>query len=800
MLKKTLVTLVTLLLTLFALSFFYIKMKAPLRDGNVKLQGLSDNVSVLYDRYGIPHINAKNDADLYRVFGYVHAQDRLFQMEMLRRLSQGKLAEVYGEKLVDVDKLFRTLGLESYAKDWLLAIEKRGSKKLLKTLDNYLAGVNEFVNTGSKPIEFELLNFPKHHYTREDIASIAGYMAFSFAFAIKDDALVDYIYQKLGNEYLSDLAIDYTPGFKQILVDPVESKLLSQEVTKIIEKLTGAPLFHGSNSWLVGPSKSASGRAMLVNDPHIGYSQPSVWYEAQLKSDATNIYGHFIALTPMPQLGFNKEIAWGLTMFENDDMDLYAEKINPKNVNQYWAIDQWKNFDQRIEKILVKDGETIDYLVKESRHGSIINSIYHGNKKLTSAVDETQNPIALWWAFKNTDNLIMEGFYDLPHAKTIADAEAVAAKIYAPGLNLMFATSKGDIAWWASAKLPIRPAHVNSKMILDGASGKDDILGFYDFKFNPKRINPKEGVLYSANNQTADMGNGLVPGYYAPTDRPSRITEMLASSDKLSVDFMKEMLIDSQSKTGMLFQETALPILKNNDKKLTKLELTALNIYEKWDGNHLPEQTGASINNRFRMSLIKLAMEDELGKKYFPNFQFSFLVARSIWRILPNEKSVWWDNINTQAVETREQLILKAWTESVSFLQNKYGNDIESWTWENEASVTYEHPLGTQAPFDTVFNVGPYSTRQGMETINNTRLKQVGDDLKITMGPSTRRVIDFGDIENSWGILPTGQSGVLGDPHYDDQAEDYSLGKFRHQFITEEKVLNNLEGKIIFSP
>ncbi len=800
MFKKIILSLLLLLLLISIAGYFYSQSKIPTRSGTIKLVGLQNSVTVLYDHFGIPHITAKNDADLFRAFGYVHAQDRLFQMEMIRRLSQGKLAEIYGEKLVETDKLFRTLGLEIYAKKWLSAIESRGNSQLLNTLDSYLAGVNDFALNGSSPIEFDLLSFPTHIYSREDVASIAGYMAFAFAFALKDDSLVDHIKQKLGVDYLVDLGISYTPGFEQIPVDPVKSKLLTESVSQVLENLTGLPLFHGSNSWLISPKRSESGKAIFVNDPHIGYSQPTTWYEAQLKSDNTDIYGHFLALTPFPQLGFNKDIAWGLTMFENDDMDLYAEKINPKDDNQYWAVDHWRNFKSRIEVIKVKDQSSINFEVKESRHGPIINSIYENNQQIINAVSEAEQPIALWWAFKNTDNRIMEGFYDLPRVKTVEEASVVASKIHAPGLNLMFANAKGDIAWWASAKLPIRPKHVNSKIILDGASGKDDILGFYEFKYNPKNINPESGVLYSANNQTADMGNGLIPGYYAPTDRASRITELLDSQEIHSVDFMKKMLIDSQSKTGQLFQKITLPILQGKKNHFSAIELEALTIYNDWNAEHQPEQQGATIHNRFRMHLMNLAMSDEIGEKYYPHFQFSFLMARSIWRLLPNEQSIWWDNITTKQVETREQLIVSAWQQSVTFLAKKYGDNLKQWTWENEASVVYEHPLGQQAPLNRIFNVGPFPISQGMETINNLRLKEEGDNLKVTMGPSTRRIIDFADIENSWGILPTGQSGVVGDKYYDDQALDYSLGKFRHQYITEKQVRDNLEGELIFYP
>jgi len=268
----------------------------------------------------------------------------------------------------------------------------------------------------------------------------------------------------------------------------------------------------------------------------------------------------------------------------------------------------------------------------------------------------------------------------------------------------------------------------------------------------------------------------------------------------LTPEYMKKMLVDSQSKTGLFFQKLAVPILESEVKSLTNIEIKALDIYKSWDGTYRPDQQGATIQTRFRMNLMKLAMQDELGEKFYPGFQFSYLMARSIWRLLPNQESPWWNNRNTDETETRDQLILLAWKKAIAFLNNKHGSNLQNWSWKNEATVVYEHPLGKQKPLDMLFNVGPFPINQGMETINNTRLKEVADGFKITMGPSTRRIIDFGDIENSWGILPTGQSGVAGDKHYDDQALDYSNGKFRPQYITEDQVLDNLEGRLVFLP
>jgi len=799
MIKKIFYSLLLITFLVAVVVYFYLDGKEPIRSGEIKLQGLTESVTVSYDNYGVPHIKAKNDRDLFRAFGYVHAQDRLFQMEMTRRLAQGQLAEILGKDLVPVDKLYRTLGIGEFSSRWVAAVKKRAAPHMIEIMQSYIDGVNEFVKTRDKPIEFDVIGIPSHEYTLEDMASVAGFMSFSFAQGLRDDSMVHYLSQKLGEDYLKDLGILYTPGFEQIPVDPLVTKNLSIEVSEIIGSLQSAGLFHGSNSWLISPERSESGKAMLMNDPHIAFSQPSVWYEAQLTSETTEIYGHFLGLIPTPMLGMNKEFAWGLTMFENDDTDLYAEKVNPENSNQYWAIDHWKDFEKRTEIIKVKDDTDINLELHSTRHGVIVNHIYDNLKDDQYALEKVEQPVALWWAFLNTDNQMMEAFYNLLSANTVEKAAKAAEMIHAPGLNLMYANAKGDIAWWASAKLPIRPSHVNSKFILDGASGRDDILGFYDFSHNPQSVNPESGVLYSANNQPADMGDGLVPGYYAPTDRPSRITEWLSKKEKFSPQDMKEMLMDNTTPSALFFQQIAIPVLEE-ESNFKGLELDAIKYFSQWKGNHSPNEIGATLYNRFRTELMRLAMMDEIGEDLFASFQFDFLMYRSTWKLLDNQNSPWWDNVKTEQKETRDLLIVESWKNTIKFLGKRLGDNIAQWTWERDVKMVHEHPLGKVSPLDKFFNVGPLPSESGTEAINNLSFKQFGDDLKIMMGPSTRRVIDFGDIENSWGINPTGQSGVVTDHHYDDQAVDYSKGNFRHHWITEKKVNENLQSNLIFVP
>jgi penicillin amidase len=490
-------------------------------------------------------------------------------------------------------------------------------------------------------------------------------------------------------------------------------------------------------------------------------------------------------------------------MFENDDMDLYSEKLHPKNKSQYWVMDHWETFKTYKESILVKDEKTIHLLIKESRHGIIIDQLtllrpffLPLNKKTKSSENEV---IALTWLFKNTNNQLMEAFYGLPFVETVDDAQKMAKKIHAPGLNLLFANAKGDIAWWAAAKLPIRPIHVNSHFILDGASGKDDYLGFYDFSENPRSINPKSGLIVSANQEVRTRHNKAIAGYYVPNDRYRRIHTLLKSQSLLSVSFMKDMLVDSFSLTAKKVQKILLPILKLK-KNISIEEKQALSIYENWDGMHLPEQKAPIMYYHFKRYLLLFTFQDELGEKWNQKVQSSAWIQRHFLTLFLNEKALWWDNIQTPIIETRNELFIKAWKAMLIFLFKTQGNDPNQWHWKNAAKVVYQHPLGQKWPMTWLMNTSSYPIKQGIETINNVSFNMNHGKIKITMGPSTRRIIDFGDIEHTWGILPTGQSGIPSDPHYEDQALMYSLGKFRSQYISKKSMNHSIENRLQFIP
>ena len=801
--KRILLVLLVIFVIGAGVLYYYLNQKKAVRDGELSFKGLSESVEVNFDKWGVAHIQAKNEEDLHRAFGYIHAQDRLFQMELMTRLSQGQLAEVLGPKLLEVDQLFRTLQLHQHAKKWISALETKLSDNQLRNFEAYLDGVNQYVKTRPAPIEFDILGIPKREFTNEDVASIMGYISYSFVMAFREDPLVHEIATKLGPEYVKDLGTHWLEGSNTIPVQ-VESHItaaLANKVRHISDNLIPAGLLHGSNSWVIGPEKTKSGKALFVNDPHIGYAQPSVWYEAHLKSPGYEIYGHFMALLPVAVLGFNEDIAWGLTMFENDDVDFYREKLNPDNPNQYWAINHWKNFETRDEIIKVKGQEDVVLKLRKSRHGPIITDAFARFKN--NPLQEYKTPLAMWWAFHDTKNGMVQAFDGLIRSKTVKQARDAISKLYAPGLNFTYANKNGDIAWWAAGKLPIRPKHVNSKMILDGASGKDDILGFYNFSKNPQNVNPKKMVLYTSNNQPADTGIGLIPGYYAPRDRAQRIEDYIFT-DKTdwSMEDMEKMLLDNTSPLVKLFQKAVIPVLSSHPETLkSETSKRAFEIFQKWQGNHDTSKSAVTLFYRFKKELIKQILLDELGENSFETMQSGFLLDRTLWKLIPNQQSVWWDNIKTKEKrETASDIIISAWSATIDYLRKTSGDDTDKWQWKDHALLEHQHALGTVKPLNLFFNVGPFAVPAGQEIINNLSISLKKDPFRVRFGPSTRRIIDFGAVNESVGILPTGQSGYFFDKHYDDQAEMFVKGQYRQQYLKRSDIIANSEGQLLFHP
>jgi penicillin amidase len=767
MLRKTLYSILVLLLILFVVGVIFVRNNRPVYKGSLPLQNLQEEVSVYYDDFGVPHIFAESEKDAYMALGYVHAQDRLWQMELIRRLAAGRLAEILGKDLIETDKFFRGLGIEASGLRSLQKIDT--TSQAYRMALSYLSGINKYIDEGRSPIEFRLLGVEKEHYTLKDIYNAHGFMAFSFAHAHKTDPLLTDLRDALGADYMIDLDININPKSTLIRNYGRKKKMASNtmsEVSDIMDNLPVPPMI-GSNSWVIGPKKTRNKQVILANDPHISFAQPSVWYQAHLITPEFEIYGFHLALGPFPFLGHNYDFAYGITMLENDDIDFYHE-----GPEQQYQI--------REEIIKVKDEDDITLEIREGPHGPLMNGLI---KSLSE-----DNKIAMDWLFTKLDSDLLQTSYDISHSSSLAEFRRGAAMIKAPGINLMYGDAKGNIAWFAAAQLYERAEEVNSKFILDGSNKANDEITYLDFSDNPMAINPRWNYVYSANNQPEHVNGKLYPGYYLPEDRAKRIVELLEEKDDFTSEDVERMINDDTSSVT----KALVGILLNNISivNLTSLEKEALEELRGWDCSYGSEQIGPTIYFKLIYLIFKNTFEDEMGEEKFDEFLKTHLYKRQIAKQLRLNRSVWWDDIRTKDIkELKDEVITKSFHRAIVELQDQFGDDLNNWQWAGALSVTHKHAFDKSGTLRNFFNVGPYVTDGGLEVINNQmfRLNETGE-YEVYGGPSTRRVIDFSDIENAKAILPTGQSGNIFSKHYKDQAQKYLDGEFVKMMLNKDEI------------
>ena len=790
-LRRFLIVIVSLIVILLLALMFYYFYSKPTYEGNLKLKNIQKETTVYFDDFGVPHIYANSQKDAMIALGYVHTQDRLWQMELLRRIAPGRLSEMFGSKLLKTDRFFAGLGIDENSEKAIANLDKNSEAYQLALA--YIDGINQYLEEGKTPIEFHLLGLKKDKFTLKDVYNIFGYMSFSFAMAQKTDPLLTEIRDKLGSEYLKDFGLDGSLGTTQIknfdgkAIDYAE---ISKSVASLLDS-SPVPAFIGSNSWVIAPQKTKNGKVIFANDPHIAFSQPCTWYEAHIVVPDFEIYGYYLAGTPFPLLAHNRDYAFGLTMFENDDLDMFQEEDNPNNKNQYKTAIGFQNYIIRKETIKVKDSSDVVFEVRETQHGPIMNDLLDGIKGT--------KPVAMSWIYTQQNNLILESVYSLSHSKNLNDFRKGVSLIAAPGLNIMYGDAKGNIAWNTSGKLYKLDKSVNSNFILNGTNGIDDKKEFLDFSKNPHALNPSWNYIYSANNQPEAVGDYLYPGYYLPQDRAKRISGLLQPKNNWTKKDVGEMLNDNIS--SITPSITANLISALDSKAFSSNEKQAISILKKWKGSNNLTDIAPTIYQKWIFQYLKNTFEDELGETDFNMLLSTHILKQIIEPQSSNENSIWWDDITTKSKkETRAVILNKSFHEAIASLENQLGKDLNSWTWNRVHTLEHQHPLGQVAALRPVFNVGSFEVPGSAEVINNLffNFTDTGK-YEVKGGPSTRRVIDFSDIENSMSILPTGQSGNPFSKHYNDQAEMYNTGKFRKMKMNKEEIVKT-STKLVFLP
>jgi len=805
------------------------RTRVPSLDGTVVSDALEDEVRVVRDEWGIPHIKAQNETDAYFALGYVMAQDRLFQMEVLRRLARGELAEVLGKKLVPIDRVLRAFRLRAKAEEYF-AQQDRVPPETLSTMNAFLAGVNHFMETGPLPFEFALLCIPARPFTAVDCMSVAAILPITFADGLREDPLVTMLKQKRPEMDIDALFPGYSKEIPVTIMENLEeaAAYLEAQGPPLTEKtrppqdkglqplaLTDktvtaleaflAPLMAlseqfgpalGSNSWVLGPSRTASGAPILANDPHIGFTNPGIWYEAHLQYGDFENYGCHLPPLPMPLLGFNRDRGWGLTMFANDDVDLYIETLDPNDPTKVMYKGEWTDVQVDVETIRVRWGDDVTCRVRTTAHGPVITDfleLYHGYEGA---------PVALSWVWQHVEYTDLLAFYRMGHARDYDRFAEAVSLITSPGINVSYADREGTIAWWAAGLVPIRPPHVNNKEMLDGASGEDELLGYLPVEQNPHLKNPPCGYIVTANNKSTVRPVGPVTdleGYWQPGDRAGRIEHLLEERHDWTVDRLKAVQLDDTAYAAPAIV-TAVTDIVREDASLTPLEREALDVLTRWDYRHGVDSIGATLYQFVCDSILQNALLDEMGKDLFK----VYCTLADHWNFfkyfIEDPDAPFWDDLRTAALETRATIVLASFKDTVALLEDRHGANPGAWTWGRVHTLTFTHPLGYLPLLDRIFNIGPFPAPGATQVINNMIYMGGAHTYDVVAGPSTRRLVDFSQPDRALAILPTGNSGQFLSPHYDDQAALFIRGQYREVVLDWDQVEQHKHHELRFLP
>jgi len=767
----------------------------PQYSGSKQLPGVDDSVEVFFDEYATPHVFATNEKDLFYVSGYLMARERLFQLSLSAASGRGELSLFIGDDRLSSDIYLRTFGIPFIAKE----LDKKLDDKTRKLLSAYCQGINDWIDESENnwPIEFRILRSKPIKWKTSDVIAFSRLMAYELQQSWKGEIILGALVEELGIKYAKGL---FPNDPDDIMIATPYNNMgsfynkISEEERKIRSLIGMDGTVMGSNSWVINGNKTESGKPILSNDPHLGTKHPSWWYEMHLKGGKFNISGVCLPGMPIPIIGQNENAAWGFTNIMIDDMDFFIEKINPNNPNQYKHDNGWKEITIRKETIKLKSGSDTTITVRSTHHGPIITDI-HGSLK------NSKKQISMTWS----GHFMSDELPTLIKMATIKnwDDFSDAVKTFSvPGQNIIYADINGNIGWRPAVKIPIRK-NANNLLPRPGEDSAYDWNGFVPFNEMPFLLNPKKGFIATANNKTIDDSFPYyISNQWASPSRIKRIEEMLKDKTSTNLDYMQEIQMDQKSHLALEIVNHLLKTKSNdNNKWLNK----GHNILSEWDFIESPNSKGALVYHYILNALLKNIYGDEMnkiGENYLIDFVNQPMVpVRSMISLLRAPNSIWFDDINTNEVESKSQILEKSIVDGIRLLEKDFGNNDNNWKWSKTHTITQSHAMGSQKILNTLFNfnLGPFPSGGSSGSINKAEYKLL-KDFDVAVAPSMRRIVDFNNLNETKFILPGGQSGLQNSPHYKDQSELYKLGKYRTTYFDENYIRLNIKNRLVLLP
>jgi penicillin amidase len=806
----------------------------PQYGGEVKLNGLQKPVKVVFDGHLVPHVTAENDTDLAFAMGYLHARERLFQMDLLRRIACGRLSEMFGDRprsatlamasTLAVDRWFRIQGL-CRAGDRLI---DKVAPEAKKTAEAYAAGVNEYIRTGTLPIEYRLLETAPEMWAPRDTMAVArlnGYFLSVNAF----HELIRYLIRlNLG----TDAQQEIFPAFDQWgppIVDradkdyriiypksPKPEEILPEsriyndpswagpaagiigEIARMGEELRQFMPPEASNNWAVAGNRSESGKPIVANDPHLQHTAPGVFYMMNLITPTQNVAGVTMPGTPAVVIGHNLHVAWGLTTTMADTQDVYLEKLDPKDPTRYLTRDGSEPFRLLTEKIRERlpDGKfkEHDLVVRFTRHGVVINDAMIG------MLPKDAPPLAMKTAMDEPSDELY-ALLRIARAGNVAEFKKALSTWGTPLQNWVVGDDAGHLMYLPAGNVPIRRGW-DGTMPVPGWTGEFEWQGYIPRDELPQLMDPPSGVIVTANNKVVPMDDYPYPFSIdaSPGYRATRIRDMLVSREKWNPEAMRRLQIDVYVKQADRLLPALIEAIKASNP--SGKEEQAFKVIASWDRQASIESVGAAIYFSTYKEAREITLRDKLpGDLYDFISSFGYMngLFDRLWADMPN--AAVFDVRSTARTETRDDVLRLAFKRAVENLASHYGNDVAGWTWGRIHNIEFTHTFGERKELRSTFNYGPFPHPGARDTVFMAE-GHWNPDYTFTAahGPAFRQVVDLASPGNAGMIVDLGQSGWPVTEGYSNGYQDWRAGRAWTVNMDEKKFSAEARGTLVLKP
>lgn len=786
------VLLLALIVILAGISVWVVRRAWTQVDGSIDVAGLTAPVEVTRDSWGVPHIYAQNEADLFFAQGYIHAQDRLWQLEMNRRVSQGTLSEIMGEQAINFDRYMRTLGLKRVAEQsWQEMDEETRS-----AFTAYANGVNAYISShnGRLPVEFTISGVKPAPWTPVDSLAWGNALALNMGLNAFTELLQARVVAEQGVETLDQLFL-FAVKDKAIVPAEVDNYQWLQQAqrdpdTLVTALLGSAYMSWASNNWVVDGSRTNTGKPILANDTHLDLEMPSMWYLNDLHGGRFNSVGFTIPGVPLTLIGHNQTIAWGFTNMVPDVQDLYVEQVDDlDNPKQYQFMGKWYDLEVITETITVKNSDPVLLPIYLTQHGPIINDIF-------DIPDE--KPMSLQWTLYE-GNAVSKAILMLNLAHNWDEFRTALQYWDLPNLNFVYADVDGNIGYQAAGRVPIRAADHQGILPVPGWTGLYEWSDFVPFSELPNQLNPADGFIATANNQivSEDYPYMLTFDWPEPNYRVNQITDALGMQDNHSIADSEAIQLQTYSPPAAILQPYLLAAVEPADQ----FQADALAEVADWDFRFESDSIGATLYEIWYLHMLYYTFQDELGEDLMdeyaqnPNKHKPMMTA-----LMADADNVWFDDISTPEKENRDDIARRAWTDALDWLRERYGRSLDGWTWGKVHTTALTHiPFGWSGNIllETLFNGPILPSSGGQFSVNVGWYDDPFDEVFAT---AQRMVLDLSDFDNSVAVNSTGQSGHLFYSHRADLTTMWQQGDYFSMFFTKNAVDPHAEAILTLNP